>query len=136
METKKTRVDYFNELKEIVETYIEDPTNKEDIIDFIDRQIDALDRKKEAALRRAEKKKADSDALTNAIYEKIGDELKTVDEIVIAINDPEVTRNRVTSRLGRLVREGLIVKELVKVEGGKRMAYKRTAAEEVEETLE
>ena len=36
----------------------------------------------------------------------------------------EVTRNKVTARLGKLVKAGTIVKEAVKVEGNKRMAYR------------
>ena len=50
----------------------------------------------------------------------------TVDEIVLALDSEDVTRNKVTARLGKLVKAGSIVKETVKVEGNKRMAY-RTA---------
>lgn len=133
---KKTRVARFNELKELVEAHVEDATEREDMLDFIDNQIAAIDRKKEAAVRRAEKKKAESDALKEAIFDKIGDELITVDEIVVAFDDPDVTRNKVTARLGKLFNEGRITKEQVKVDGKKKMAYKRVVADPVEETLE
>ena len=133
---KKTRVARFNELKELVEAHIEDAAEREAMLDFIDNQIAAIDRKKEAAVRRAEKKKAESDALKEAIFDKIGDELITVDEIVVAFDDPDVTRNKVTARLGKLFNEGRITKEQVKVDGKKKMAYKRVVADPVEETLE
>ena len=133
---KKTRVTRFNELKELIEAHVEDAAEREDLLDFIDNQIAAIDRKKEAAVRRAEKKKAESDALKEAIFDKIGDELITVDEIVVAFDDPDVTRNKVTARLGKLFNEGRITKEQVKVDGKKKMAYKRVVADPVEETLE
>lgn len=133
---KKTRITRFNELKELIEAHVEDAAEREDLLDFIDNQIAAIDRKKEAAVRRAEKKKAESDALKEAIFDKIGDELITVDEIVVAFDDPDVTRNKVTARLGKLFNEGRITKEQVKVDGKKKMAYKRAVADPVEETLE
>ena len=88
--------------------------------------------RKAAAAARAEKKKAESDALTDAIYELITDKLVTVDEITVAFDDEEVTRAKVTARLGKLVNAGLIEKESVRVDGKKRMAYRRisTAVEE------
>ena len=107
------------------------------MLDFIDNQIAAIDRKKEAAVRRAEKKKAESDALKEAIFDKIGeDTLITVDEIVVAFDDSDITRNKVTARLGKLFNEGRITKEQVKVDGKKKMAYKRVVADPAEETLE
>lgn len=134
---KKTRVTRFNELKELVEAHIDDAAEREDLLDFIDNQIAAIDRKKEAATRRAEKKKAESDALKEAIFDKIGEDTPiTVDEIVVAFDDPDITRNKVTARLGKLFNEGRITKEQVKVDGKKKMAYKRVVADPVEETLE
>ena len=62
--------------------------------------------------------------MTDAILAQIGNEPITVDEIVIALDSEEVTRNKVTARLGKLVKAGTIVKEAVKVEGNKRMAYR------------
>ena len=88
---------------------------------------------------RAEKKRAESDALTDAIFACITDKLATVDEIVLALDAEDVTRNKVTARLGKLVKAGLIEKDAVKVEGKKRMAYRlpglpgADAAETVEE---
>ena len=59
----------------------------------------------------------------------IGEDLVTVDEIVVAINREDVTRNKVTARLGKLFKNGAIVKETVKVDGNKRMAYRLADAE-------
>ena len=121
---KKTKAMYFAELREMVLAAVEDQAQQDELVEFIDKQIETLEKRKVAAAERAEKKKAESDAMTDAILAQIGNELITVDEIVIALDSEEVTRNKVTARLGKLVKVGTIVKETVKVEGNKRMAYR------------
>lgn len=121
---KKTKAMYFSELREMVLAAVEDQAQQDELVEFIDKQIETLEKRKVAAAERAEKKKAESDAMTDAILAQIGNELITVDEIVIALDSEEVTRNKVTARLGKLVKAGTIVKEAVKVEGNKRMAYR------------
>ena len=129
--TKKTKAMYFAELREMVENWV-DREDQADLLEFIDKQIEMLEKRKVAAADRAAKKKSESDALTEAILAEIGDELITVDEIVVALNDETITRNKVTARLGKLFKAGLIEKETVKVEGNKRMAYKLANAEATE----
>ena len=121
---KKTKAMYFAELREMVLAAVEDQAQQDELLEFIDKQIETLEKRKVAAAERAEKKKAESDAMTDAILAQIGNELITVDEIVVALDSEEVTRNKVTARLGKLVKAGTIVKEAVKVEGNKRMAYR------------
>ena len=121
---KKTKAMYFAELREMVLAAVEDQAQQDELVEFIDKQIETLEKRKVAAAERAEKKRAESDAMTDAILAQIGNELITVDEIVIALDSEEVTRNKVTARLGKLVKAGTIVKEAVKVEGNKRMAYR------------
>lgn len=121
---KKTKAMYFAELREMVLAAVEDQAQQDELVEFIDKQIETLEKRKVAAAERAEKKKAESDAMTDAILAQIGNELITVDEIVIALDNEEVTRNKVTARLGKLVKAGTIVKEAVKVDGNKRMAYR------------
>ena len=120
---KKTKAMYFAELREMVLAAVEDQAQQDELVEFIDKQIETLEKRKVAAAERAEKKKA-ADAMTDAILAQIGDELITVDEIVVALDSEEVTRNKVTARLGKLVKAGMIVKEAVKVDGNKRMAYR------------
>ncbi len=132
--TKKTKAMYFAELREMVENWV-DREDQADLLECIDKQIEMLEKRKVAAADRAAKKRSESDALTEAILAEIGDELITVDEIVVALNDKTITRNKVTARLGKLFKAGLIEKETVKVEGNKRMAYRlaNTEATETEE---
>lgn len=121
---KKTKAMYFAELREMVLATVEDQTQQDELVEFIDKQMETLDKRKAAAADRAAKKRAESDALTDEIFALIGDKPITVDEIVVALDNEDVTRNKVTARLGKLVKAGSIVKETVKVEGNKRMAYR------------
>ena len=126
---KKTKVMYFTELREMIMNTVNDEEKQDELLAFIDKQIETLEKRKEAAATRAAKKKEESDALTEEILGMIGEDLVTVDEIVVAINREDVTRNKVTARLGKLFKNGAIVKEIVKVDGNKRMAYKLADAE-------
>ena len=121
---KKTKAMYFAELREMVLAAVEDETQKAELVEFIDKQMETLDKRKAAAADRAAKKRAESDALTDEIFGIIGNEPMTVDEIVLALDSEDVTRNKVTARLGKLVKAVSVVKETVKVEGNKRMAYR------------
>ena len=126
---KKTKVMYFSELREMIMNAVNDEEKQDELLAFIDKQIETLEKRKEAAATRAAKKKEESDALTEEILGLIGEDLVTVDEIVVAINREDVTRNKVTARLGKLFKNGAIVKETVKVNGNQRMAYKLADAD-------
>lgn len=121
---KKTKAMYFSELRGMVVDGVEDQELQNELLEFIDKQVDALEKRKQAAAARAEKKREESDAMTEAILAQIGDELITVDEIVVALDVEGVTRNKVTARLGKLFKAGAIVKDFVKVDGKKRTAYR------------
>lgn len=121
---KKTKAMYFAELREMVMAAVEDQAQQDELVEFIDKQVETLEKRKVAAAERAAKKKVESDALTDSILAQIGENLITVDEIVVALDSEDVTRNKVTARLGKLVKAGMIVKETVKVDGNKRMAYR------------
>ena len=128
--TKKTKSMYFEELREMVMSVVTDEEKQDELVEFIDKQIEMLEKRKASAAERAAKKKAESDALTDEIFALIGEDLITVDEIVAALDNEEVTRNKVTARLGKLVKAEKIVKESVKTEdGNKRMAYRLNAEE-------
>lgn len=128
--TKKTKSMYFEELREMVMMVVTDEEKQDELVEFIDKQIEMLVKRKASAAERAAKKKAESDALTDEIFALIGEDLITVDEIVAALDNEEVTRNKVTARLGKLVKAEKIVKESVKTEdGNKRMAYRLNAEE-------
>ena len=129
--TKITKAENFATLRQIVLDTITDKEEQDALIEFIDNEVAILEKRKADAAKRAEKKKAESDELTEEIFDLLGEELTTVDEVVVALDNEEITRAMVTARLGKLVREGKIVKEDVKVDGKKRKAY-RVAGEEAD----
>lgn len=122
---KKTKVMYFAELKDMV-MEAEEITDelKDELVDFIDKQVETIEKRKVAAAARAEKKKAEADALTDEIFAVMTEDFMTTDEIVDALEDETATKSKVTARLTKLINAEKVVKEAVKVDGKKRMAYK------------
>lgn len=122
---KKTKVMYFAELKDMV-MEAEEVTDelKDELVDFIDKQIEAIEKRKVAAAARAEKKKAEADALTDEIFALLTEDFMTADEIVDMLDDETITRNKVTARLAKLIKAEKVVKETIKIDGKRKMAYK------------
>ena len=122
-EKKMTKRDYFNVIREMVEeTKVE---NKDELIYFLDSQIESLDRKADKARERAAAKKAEGDALRETVKSVLTDEFQTAEAITEAINDEEVSKAKVIARLTQLVNLGEAVKEPAKTEDGKsKMTYK------------
>ncbi len=106
----------------------------EDVNEYIAKTIDQLNAKNEKARERAAEKKADGDELRAKIEALLTEEFQTGDEITAALNDPEITKAKVTARLTQLVKAGKAFKATVKTEDGRKiMAYSNTPAEETEE---
>ena len=128
---KMTKAMYFEVIRGIVEGLdaeaFPEGVGADDVLDFIDRQVALLDKRAAASKERAAKKRAASDELTELIYTMIfeAEDFITADEIVEKIGDEEVTKNKVTARVSKLVKAGRVAKEQVKLEDGKkRMAYR------------
>lgn len=106
----------------------------EDVNDYIAKTIDQLNAKNEKARERAAEKKADGDELRAKIEALLTEDFQTGDEITAALNDPEITKAKVTARLTQLVKANKAFKATVKTEDGRKiMAYSNTPAEETEE---
>ena len=122
---KKTKVMYFTELKDMV-MEAEEITDelKDELVDFIDKQVETIEKRKVAAAARAEKKKAEADALTDEIFALMTEDFMTADEIVDMLDDETITRNKVTARLAKLIKAEKVVKETIKIDGKRKMAYK------------
>lgn len=128
---KMTKAMYFEIIRGIVEGLdaeaFPEGVGADDVLDFIDRQVALLDKRAAASKERAAKKRAASDELTELIYTMIfeAEDFITADDIVEKIGDEEVTKNKVTARVSKLVKAGRVAKEQVKLEDGKkRMAYR------------
>ena len=134
MEKKITKKDYFAMVAEIVDN--SNAENKDELMEFIEKQVEALDKKAAKAKERAAEKKAEGDALRDKVEAVLTDEVQVIDQIVEAIGDEDVTRNKVVARLTQLVKANIAVKEEVKNGSKKVMGYKLKTEEDVAEVTE
>lgn len=122
-ETKMTKAMWFEEIKAVVEGC--EHEQKAEMIEFIDKQLEYLDGKKKAAAERAAKKRAEGDALRDAVEQVLTTELQSIDQITAQIEGEDVTKAKVTARLTQLVKAELAQKDMIKEESGRKVtAYK------------
>ena len=132
-----TKKDYFAMVAEIVDN--SNAENKDELMEFIEKQVEALDKKAAKAKERAAEKKAEGDALRDKVEAVLTNEVQVIDQIVEAIGDEDVTRNKVVARLTQLVKADIAVKEEVKNGSKKVMGYKlktEDAADDAEDADE
>ena len=127
---KITKAEYFGMIKDVVAG--SDVENAQELMDFIDRQVELIASKAEKAKARAAKQKAEGDELRDAVQAVLTGELQVIDEIVAQVDFEDVTKAKVTARLTQLVNAGIAVKEQQKVDSRKVMAYKLADTDEVE----
>lgn len=83
---------------------------------FAENEIEQLNKKALKAKKRAAAKRAEADELTDKVKAVLTEEYKTITEIVVELDDEEVTAGKVTSRLTKLVNAGEAEKTDVKVD--------------------
>lgn len=139
MTTRITKKTYFATLIDIANAAaangvaLPEGMTYESLTEFINHEVELLDNKATAATKRAAEKRAEGDALRETVYNALNDtDFMTIDDIVAAIGDPDVTKNKVTARLTQLANAGKVEKTQVVVEavaeGGKSRkvsAYKK-----------
>ena len=79
-------------------------------------QIADLDKKAVKAKERAAAKRAEGDALTDAVLAVLTGEFQTAADVAAQIEDEDATVAKVSYRLGALVKDGKAVKEDIKVD--------------------
>lgn len=122
-EVKKiTKTEYFGMIKDAISDA--EVENKQEILDFIDAQVALIASKAEKAKARAAEKKTEGDALRETVQSILTDELQTVDEIFSQIEGEDLTKAKIVARLTQLVKAEVAVKEQVKVDSKKVMAYR------------
>lgn len=125
---KVTKKDLYNVLIDVI-TCAEDEAFSlpEDVTydslrEFVNHEIELLDKKTAAAQNRAAQKKAEGDELREKIFSMLSTtEFKTISDLHKAIDDPDVSPQKITSRLTQLVRLERVEKDMVSIEteGGK-----------------
>lgn len=130
-EKKITKRDNFNA---IIGVLID--ADREDLAKVIEHEIELLDAKSSKAKATAAKKKAEGDALRDAVQAVLTNEFQTIADITAKIEGEDVSAAKVQYRLNALVGAGIALKEQVTVGEGesrrKLMAY-RIASESVTE---
>jgi hypothetical protein len=122
-EKKMTKKDYYILIKEMVEKI--DVEGKNELIEFVDKQISQIEAKAEKAKIRATEKQKAGDELRDRVKSILTNELQTADAITAQIDDEDVTKAKVIARLTQLVKNGDAEKEDVKTEDGRSVkAYK------------
>lgn len=101
-----------------------------DLNEFVDHEVELLDKKAESAAKRAATKKVEGDALRDRIAGVLTDEYQPIAAIVAALGDAGVSPQMATPRLKQLCDLGIAVKDQVSVPGvdgksKKASAYKR-----------
>ena len=121
-EKKITKRDNFNA---IIGVLID--ADREDLAKVIEHEIELLDAKSSKAKATAAKKKAEGDALRDAVQAILTDEFQTIADITAKVEGEDVSAAKVQYRLNALVGAGIAVKEHVAVGEGesrrKLMAY-------------
>ena len=117
MEKKMTKKDYFNAIKEIIEST--ESEIKDELIYFIETQITSIDNKSEKAKERAAAKKAEGDALRESVKSVLTSEPQTADDILSKLDGEDLTVAKVRARLTQLVNLGEANKSDIKTEDNK-----------------
>lgn len=123
MEKKITKKENFTK---IIEVLID--ADREDLAKVIEHEIELLDAKSSKAKATAAKKKAEGDALRDAVQAVLTDEFQTIADITAKVEGEDVSPAKVQYRLNALVSAGIAVKEQITVGEGeskrKLMSYK------------
>ena len=98
---KTTKKEHFAMLRTMLETEMANHPQCDELMEFIDKEIAALDKKAADAKARAEKTKAANDFMTTP-------------EIIAALGDEGLSTQKVGARLTKLKEAGLVEKEEVK----------------------
>lgn len=130
MEKKITKAQVLNAIKALVaedtQVKVGDVTvTAADIESYVDVTLKQLAAKAEKAKETAAKKRAEGDALRDAVEAVLTDEFQTTADIFAQIEGEDLTSAKVSARLTQLVKAGAAVKEQVKTGDRKLMAYKR-----------
>lgn len=126
--TKITKKDRFTTLIALFngDIVLEDIADADDYVAFFEKEVATLDKKAAKAKETAAKKKAEGDELTDRIADVLTDDFATISDIVKALGDEDVSNQKASYRLGKLVDAGKAVKGELNI-GGEGKARKVVA---------
>ena len=121
MEKKMTKKEMFGLLLGLLETA--EVAERDELKNFVAHEIEMIENKAEKA--KTYKRKKTADVLKEQIYTKLDVlEFRTIHDIVSDFDNADITAAKVSARLTSLVKEGIAIKEEIKIENRKLMGYK------------
>ena len=121
MEKKMTKKEMFGLLLGLLETA--EVAERDELKNFVAHEIEMIENKAEKA--KTYKRKKTADVLKEQIYTKLDVlEFRTIHDIVSDFDNADITAAKVSARLTSLVKEGVPIKEEIKIENRKLMGYK------------
>lgn len=100
-------------VKENLIDTVADAEIHDELVAWVDKEIVALEKKAASAKTYAAKKRAENDAMTDAIVSVLTGEFQTIDTITAQIDGEDVTKAKVQARLTKLFKAGTVVKDTV-----------------------
>ena len=132
--SKKTKVQLFNQLKNIVSKQSNlTEEEKEEFFSFINTEIQHIKHKRVLLKKDREKKKVEGEEFSDIVYDMLTSEPMTADDILEELNDESFSRQKIYARLSKYVQRGLVIKHILKINGNKRIAYTRKDFDELPE---
>lgn len=110
--TKRTE----REMYELIKELAKDTRVEEDVVAFADKKIAAIDARNAKA---KEKRNAEVDELTDRIIGVLSSDVMTIADVIIALDDENVTAQKVAYRLNKLVDAEKVEKSTVTISGEK-----------------
>jgi DNA replication initiation complex subunit (GINS family) len=109
-----------NEMFSLIEELCADNA---DVVAFCEAEKAALAKKAEKAKARAAEKRAAGDELYAAVLECVGSEPITAEAVLDMIDGEDLTVAKVRARLSQGVKNGVLAKETIKVDGKAKVHY-------------
>ena len=118
--TKMTKKDFYNVIKDAM-------ADNADVVAFCDNEIALLEKKAAKAKATAAAKKAEGDALTDAVFAVLTDEVQSTADIAAQIDGPDVTVAKCSYRLTQLVKNQKAIKEEIVIPGSDGVKTRKVA---------
>ena len=111
-----------NEMYSLIEELCADNA---DVVAFCEAEKAALAKKAEKAKARAAAKRAEGDELYATVLECVGSEPITAEAVLDMLEGEDLTVAKIRARLSQGVKNEVLVKETVKVDGKNKVHYKK-----------
>lgn len=101
--------------------------NKEELLAFVDKQVEMLDAKADKAKARAAEKRAEGDELRATVKAVLTNEFQGIEDILPQVEGEEITKAKIIARLTQLVKAGEVEKAKAKTEDKKEITVYKLA---------